>query len=102
MDKVYECDIEKKKELTKVLEENPYEKDSFARIGYKTKEGVQIGLDEKKIYIYISADEGLIKKADEKLKDLCKEAEREESEKVIKNIKEEEEQATSGFGDIFG
>lgn len=102
MEKVYECENSKKKDLTKILEEDPYAEDSFARVGYKLKEGKVIEQDEGKCYLYIKANEDFIKKAEEKLKDLVKECEKEVSQKIIDRINEEENQATSGFGDIFG
>lgn len=102
MEKVYECENSKKKDLTKILEQDPYADDSFARVGYKLKDGKGIEQDENKCYLYIKADEEFFKKAEEKLKDVAEECKEKVSLEVIKKINEEEEQATSGFGDIFG
>lgn len=102
MEKVYECENSKKKELTEILEKDPYAEDSFARVGYKLKDGNAIGQNEKNCYLYIKADEEFLKKTEEKLKDIVKECEEKTANEIIVKIKEEEEQATSGFGDIFG
>lgn len=102
MYRVYECELSKKKELMKVLEADPYKEDSFARIGYKVKEGASIGEDKERLYIYISASEDFVKKADERLKDIAKPAGKETEDKVGEKIRKEEEEAESGFGSIFG
>jgi hypothetical protein len=102
MERVYECDSEKSNELKKILEADPYSEDSFARAGYKLKDGTLVGEDKDKIYIYISASEEFLKKADEKLKDLAKPAADEVASRVIAKIKEEEDTVASGvamFGD---
>ncbi|VVB98632.1 Uncharacterised protein [uncultured archaeon] len=100
--RVYECDITKKKDLMKVLEADPYAKDSFAKAGYKTKEGAMIGEDKAKLYVYISAEDAFLKKAEEKLKGIVEHSKDEVGKRIIALIEKEEESATSGFGDIFG
>jgi hypothetical protein len=100
--RVYECDVSKKKDLAKILEADPYAEDSFAKAGYKTKEGAIIGEDKAKLYVYISTDEAFLKKAEEKLKGLVERSKGEVEARVIALIEKEEESATSGFGDIFG
>lgn len=102
MKKVFGVPLEKKKELTAILEADPYEKTSFARLGYKTKEGSQVGGDPGTIYVYVSGDEAALRSAGERLKELLIEIPREMEEKVIGVIEEEEEKAATGMGDIFG
>ena len=102
MEKIYECENSKKKELDKVLEADPYEQDSFARAGYKLKDGGMLELDKEKCYLYIKAGEDFFKKADEKLKEVAKVCNEEITKKVIEKIQEEEKNAASGIGDIFG
>jgi len=102
MNRVYECDMEKKKDLTAILEADSLAEDSFARAGYKLKDGKFLEEDEKKCYIYISASDEFIKKADEKLKEIAKPLSGDNEKRVVEKFKKEEEQATSGFGDIFG
>jgi len=93
---------EKKKDLTPILEADPYEPDSFARAGYKVRDGATLGEKADTIYLYISADEHFIKKAKEKLKPLMREIHKDEEERVRKKIEAEEEAAEGGFGAIFG
>ena len=102
MKKVFGIPMEKKKELTEILEADPYAKGSFAMMGYKLKEGNQVGGDEKTIYLYISGDDENIKGAGEKLKELLVDVPGELEEKIIALITEEEDKAASGMGDIFG
>jgi hypothetical protein len=102
MYKVYECELSKKAEVMKILEADPYAEDSFARAGYKMKDGASVGEDKEKIYIYVLASDDFIKKADERLKDLAKPAEEEVQKRVEKKIREEEDQVAAGvsmFGD---
>ncbi|HSB46418.1 MAG TPA: hypothetical protein VLD37_00265 [Candidatus Bilamarchaeum sp.] len=102
MIRVYECDSKKKAELTKLLEADPYADDSFARVGYKMKDGVSVGEDKEKTYVYISASEDFLKKADGKLKDLAKPAPEDVQKRVQKKIEDEEDTVAAGvsmFGD---
>ncbi|MEW5996714.1 MAG: hypothetical protein AB1657_03920 [Candidatus Micrarchaeota archaeon] len=92
----------KKKDLTALLEADPYAPDSFARAGYKLRDGASLGEKADTIYLYISADEAFMKKAGEKLKPLMRGMEKGEDERVRKKIEEEEEAAEGGFGAIFG
>lgn len=100
MERIYEC--ENVKELKKVLEADPYAEDSFARVGYKLRDGAGLDEEKNKTYVYISASEDFIKKADEKLKDIAKPLEGEKAERIIGKIKKEEESAESGLGSLFG
>ncbi len=102
MDRIYECESGKKAELKKILEEDPYAEDSFARVGYKIRDGATLEEDKDKVYLYITASADFLKKADEKLKDIAKPLEGEKAEKIIAKIKKEEESAESGLGSIFG
>jgi hypothetical protein len=95
---VYVIGSEEKKKLNAILAADPYAPLSFARVAPQLKEL------EGKLYLYIKADENFFKWADEKLKVLtsAKRAEKEEAERIIKMIHEEEEAAAGGFGGIFG
>ena len=101
MYRVYECENSKKSEVKKILEADPYAKDSFARVGYKIKDGASVGEDSKKTYIYISASEEFIKKADEKLKELATTCSDELAERIKKKIDEEENSVAAGVS-MFG
>ena len=102
MERIYECESGKKAELNQILEADPYAEDSFARVGYKMRDGAT--LEEKKdmIYLYISASEDFIKKADEKLKEVAKPLEGDDAKRIIDKIRKEEESAESGLGSMFG
>ncbi len=102
MHRVYECEASKKGALTKALEADPYADDSFARVGYKVKDGSVLGEDKAKLYVYLSAAPDFVKKADERLKDIAKPAPPEVEKRVAEKIKKEEEEAESGLGSIFG
>ncbi len=102
MYRVYECEPNKKTEVTKILEADPYADDSFARVGYKMKDGAVLDEDTGKTYIYISASEEFVKKADEKLKGLAAPVKSDVEKRVVEKIHKEEEEAEGGFGSIFG
>ncbi len=99
---IFKVEKEKIKEAKKILESNPYEKDSFARLGYKFKEAKYLGLEGEDAYIYIDVDEEKLPLVREKLKEVAVELEGEEKEKVKKAFEEEEAGAAAGIGAIFG
>lgn len=103
---VYETDMEKKVDLVKILEENPYgtqeDKKSFSRLGYKLKDGVQVSCDEKKAYVFFRGADDYLPFIEAKLKDISKRSEKETEEKIIKLIEDEEAGAEQGMGEIFG
>lgn len=101
MDRVYEFENSKKAEVTKVLEAEPYAKDSFARVGYKLKDGVSVGEDKEKTYIFISASEDFLRMADEKLKGLAVAAPEDVQKRVQKKISDEEDTVAAGVS-MFG
>lgn len=93
------------KDLKKVLEAEPYADDSFAKLGYTLKESKAIGLEEGKYVVYFKTeDEALGKKLEERLGEVpsFKQATDEEKEKVVQAINAEQDDATQGFGSIFG
>jgi hypothetical protein len=102
MQHVYECDLAKKKEMTALLEADPYAGDSFARMGYKAKDGEFLGEDKAKMYVYIKASDDLLKKADEKMKGLAVRCKGDVEKRIIEKIVAEEESAEAGLGNIFG
>ena len=71
MQRVYECEGGKKAALMKILEADPYSEGSFARVGYKVKDGAMLGEDKAKMYVYVKAADDFVKKADELLKDVA-------------------------------
>jgi len=100
--RVYESDLGKQKDLKMLLEADPYAPDSFARIGYKLRDGSSLSEDKAKVFLYISASDDFVKKTDERLKDLAKPMAGKDAERVIGKIMAEEESAESGLGSIFG
>lgn len=102
MKRVYECENAKKPELAKTLEADPYAEDSFARIGYKIKDGSVIGHDAKRTYIYMNGTEEFFKNAEPKLNSIASRCKPEVEKDIIAKIEKEEEEAESGFGAIFG
>jgi predicted component of viral defense system (DUF524 family) len=102
MYRVYECDLGKRKDVTKILEADPYADDSFARMGYKVKDGQFIGEDKAKMYVYIKAADDFLKKADERLKGVVERCKGDIEKRIYDKIQAEEESAEAGLGDIFG
>ena len=102
MQRMYECELSKQNDLKKILEADPYAQDSFARVGYKLRDGTSLSEDKAKVYLYLSAADDFVKKADEKLKDLAKPMTGKDAERIIGKIMAEEESAESGLGSIFG
>jgi hypothetical protein len=102
MERVYECEAQKKAEITKVLEADPYAADSFARTGYKLKDGGVLNEDKSKIYVYFSASGDFLKKADERLKGVASPCKPEVEKRIVEKIQAEEASAEAGFGGIFG
>jgi hypothetical protein len=90
--------------LKTLLETDPYADKSFARQGYKLKEGKVIGGEQSKYYLYMKADADFFKAAEEKLKSInsLKRADKKVEESIVKKIEEEEGSAEQGFGAIFG
>ncbi len=102
MRRVYECELSKQKDLKAIIEADPYAEGSFARAGYKLRDGGSLNEDKAKVYLYISASDDFIKKADNALKDVAKPLKGEAEKRIIDKIVAEEENAESGFGSMFG
>ena len=121
--RVYVVDSSKTQDLKKMVEYDPYldtnmkEEDLvklrgdemanviFARQTCQIKEGASLSLDSNKTYLYVSASDEFLEKADKKLKAQIQGIERaspEIEQKVIASISEELSKADSGFGFIFG
>ncbi|MDE1804304.1 MAG: hypothetical protein KGH59_00770 [Candidatus Micrarchaeota archaeon] len=121
--RVYVVDASKAQQLKKLIEYDPYLDNSlkeedlkkiredemanviFARQTCMIKEGAALGLDREKNYLYISATEEFLEKADKKLAaqlEGVKRADPETEKKIIASIAEEQSKAESGFGYLFG
>ncbi len=66
------------------------------------KESKSLGLKGDDYYCYISGLEETCNRAKELMKNLGEVANKDDTEKVIAQIKSEEESAMTGFGSIFG
>ncbi|OIO21586.1 hypothetical protein AUJ17_02225 [Candidatus Micrarchaeota archaeon CG1_02_47_40] len=103
MIKIYEIESAKKGEVKKILEADPYGEISFARNGYKLKDGSALEEDAAKCYLYLKSEEGkFFAFAKEKLGALASEVKEEAAQKIIAKIEEEEAGAEVGMGAIFG
>ena len=107
---VFEIPIAKKAELMALLEADPYgeqsvapyQKMSFARNGYKVKDGSQLDEDREKLYLVLRGADEFLPFAKMKLETfgvLCKP---EVNDRVMKKIEDEESGAEQGMGAIFG
>jgi len=92
--------------LDKLLAADPYAKDSFKTIGYTLKESKAMGLKGGSYILYFKAEDptllsALCSKLVAGLPD-AKKADTETKARVEAQIAQEEENATAGFGSIFG
>ena len=107
---VFEALMEKKADLTKLLEADPYgelspapyQKMSFARLGYKTKEGVQLDEEKEKLYVLFRGADDYLPFIKLKLEGLALQSSPERSARVIAKVEDEESGAEQGMGAIFG
>ncbi len=122
-ERVYICDASEGSNLTKLMSYDPYldkslneqqladlKKDPvanviFARQDYIIKDGISVGLDRSKYYLYLSASDEFLEKAEKKLKDSIKNISRADSEtekNIISIVVGERESSEEGLGSIFG
>ncbi len=102
MNLVFEAPIADKAKVAAILEAEPYARVSFSRNGYKVKDGVSLGQDKEKLYVFLRSGEEFAKFAREKLAGVALEAKPGVAAAVSKSIEEEENNAEVGFGAIFG
>jgi hypothetical protein len=104
--RVYEYETNEKGAVQAVLETDPYADVSFAKNGYKVKDGKTVGGDAARFYLYINADSDFFKWAEEKFKAAnvasFARSKKEIEQKVVRNIEAEDNAAETGFGAIFG
>ncbi|MCL5100374.1 MAG: hypothetical protein M1122_00250 [Candidatus Marsarchaeota archaeon] len=121
-ERVYACESKYIDSLKKLMEYDPYLDKNlteeqlskiktdpeanviFARQDYKIKDGISVGLDGKFYYLYISANDEFIEKADKKLKSTIpgiKRVDPETETKIISTINKEREESEEGIGLIF-
>ncbi len=121
--RVYVCDEKEMEKLKSLMEYDPYLDKSkteaelaalkqdknaniiFARQDYQIKDGISLGLEKDKYYLYISANEEFLTLAEPKLKSSIESARRADPEtekKIISTIEEEISNSETGIGSIFG
>jgi hypothetical protein len=104
--RVYEYESKEKGAVQAVVDADPYADISFARQGYKIKDGKIAEGEEGRIYLYMKADQGFFKWAEEKFKTAniasFKRSSKEIETKIIAGIEAEDNAAETGFGAIFG
>ncbi len=103
---IYVIDGKDYGKLDKLLAADPYAKDSFKTVGYTLKESKAMGLKGGSYILYFKAeDPALLSALCSKLTagiESAKTADAETKAKVTAQIAQEEENATAGFGSIFG
>ncbi len=107
---VFEIPIAKKSELMPLLEADPYgeqspaqyAKMSFARNGYKVKDGAQLDEDREKLYLVLRGPDEFLPFAKMKLGDMAVLCKPEVNDRIMKKIEDEESGAEQGMGAIFG
>lgn len=99
---VFEIPSEKKAALQAILDADPYSKPSFAVNGYKLKDGLSVGGEKEKYYLYLKGPDAFLPFAEGKLKDIAARAPKDLEMKIADQIDAEEDAAAGGFGAIFG
>ncbi len=79
-----------------------YADDILARQTINFRESHALGMEKDGYYLEIDGAEESIAHAKELLKELVKEVDKGEMEKVLKKIEEQENSAAQGFGTLFG
>lgn len=98
----------KKKEASEALQKLKNDEEAniiFARQDYVLKDGLSMGLDRSKYYLYLSADDNFLSKAEAKLKKKVASLQRVDTEterKVIAAVEAERQRSEEGLGFIFG
>lgn len=118
--RIYEVEGKEQGKLKALLERDAYADISFARQGYKLKEGRGVGGEAGRYYLYITAEPDFLKWAEAKFKEpipapgaqpgqpsqpplaSLKRAEKGLEAKIIATIEAEDNAAEVGMGAIFG
>jgi len=97
----------KKKEIDGTMARLREDKEAnliFARQDYQLRDGIMLGLDREKTYLYLSATDEFVAGADVKLKKMLptiQRADPETEKKIIDTIDEERQKSDQGLGFIF-
>lgn len=99
---------QKEKEISEAVDRLKNDKEAniiFARQDYQLKDGIGLGLDRDKSYLYLSADDSFLEGAEAKLKKSFKSiarADGETEQKIIGIIEDEKSRTDAGIGLLFG
>lgn len=77
----------------------------FARQDYQVKDGVSLGFDREKSYLYLSADDAFLEAGEAKLKKSIgslQRATQDVEKQIIDRIEEERQKSDQGLGFVFG
>ncbi len=106
MDFVYTVAASQSAALKKILDEEPYEKDSFSSLGYTLRDSSALGLPAgKTVLIFSCIEETKIAKLKERLSRVeggVSEVTGKEKERILSTVNAEAEDAAAGFGNLFG
>ena len=91
-----------KKENLQKVKDVLLKDDTVSRASVIFKESKSLGFKNNEYFCYISGLEEACNKAKELTKILAEITNKKDEVEIIKKIKEEEESAMSGFGNIFG
>lgn len=101
MENVYYYEDKVSKEVKKILESE--EDDFFKRIGFTVRECNLLGSDRKGYFLYLKANSEELDRAEKKLDGMgLQKLTGEEHKQIIKAFIDEEENAASGMGMMFG
>jgi len=101
--RIYKITGEKYREAKKILEGDQYAEVSFARQGYKLREGGKLeGGEAGAYYVLIGGDEKFFKWAEEKMGALAAKLSGKDFEKIKKAYDDEAGAAEAGLGSLFG
>ena len=99
---------QKKKEAAEAMDKLKNDKEMnliFARQDYQLKDGISLGLDREKSYLYLSADEAFLEAGEAKLKkniSSLQRAPQDVEKQLIDDIEQERQKSDQGLGFIFG
>lgn len=106
MDFVYSVLSSQQGALKKILDEEPYEKNSFSSVGFTLRESSSVGMPAGKLVLVFSCEE---QEKIAKLKERLSRVERGvtevtggEKDAVLDAINATADQAAAGFGSLFG
>lgn len=95
----------KSRERLEKLRSDPDANIIFTRQTYQLKDGVSLGLDRDKYYLYINASDEFFARAEAKLKKSAPSAARAQPDterQIIETLDNERKRSEQGLGSIFG